>query len=410
MIRPLLSSDRYLSAAALVAGLLLVLGPALSAACRIHLIRSTPALLLFLLFVATSMVAQRRVEFALFHRASLALLLLFFIGVLYSRSPMYGAKKLLLMSISWGLFSVAFFNLFRTSRPVFLFLTGIGVGGIVYVLILWFLEGHVFGILATANLFFRLSLDGRINPIWLARGMGVSILVMLWFLTDRPLGRLSFIAIPAIPLMFGYMLATGSKAPIASIIIAPAVFAFVRGGTKVRVATVAALLLIVLVLPSVIPMFSSEGLIGGRILGTWATSLGRRTASWELAFDGFGRSSVLGMVFGNGTGAFSRLAASADVRNYPHNILIEVLYEGGVIGLALLMVAIAAPILALRDRFRRASAERDKDWRGLAATAVAMYVFGLLNAQISGDLTGNGLIPISGSVLATLTRGASEHL
>ncbi|MCK4409253.1 MAG: hypothetical protein KAW67_04165, partial [Candidatus Eisenbacteria sp.] len=109
-------------------------------------------------------------------------------------------------------------------------------------------------------------------------------------------------------------------------------------------------------------------------------------------------------------GAFSRLAASADVRNYPHNILIEVLYEGGVIGLALLMVAIAAPILALRDRFRRASAERDKDWRGLAATAVAMYVFGLLNAQISGDLTGNGLIPISGSVLATLTRGASEHL
>ncbi|MCK4512335.1 O-antigen ligase family protein, partial [bacterium] len=380
MTWPRLSSDRYLSTTAVIVGFLLVLGSALSAAFGVHFIRSAPALLLFTYFVVHSVATRRNVELTLFHWASLALMLLLLVGLLHSRSPVNGAVKLLLMSISWGLFSVALFNVFRTQRLVHLFLVGIGVGGIAYVLILWFSEGHPFGILASANLFFRLSLGDTGNPIWLARGMGVSILIMVWYLTDRPLGRLSFVAVPAIPVMFAYMLATGSKAPIVGVVLAAVVFAFARGGTKTRVTTIAMLVLVVLVISSVAPMFSEEDIVGGRILGTVASSLGRRIESWELALDGFGRGSVLNMVFGNGTGAFSRLTTSADVRSYPHNILIEVLYEGGVIGLALLMVVIATPILVLRDRLRGASVERGKNWRGLAATAMAIYAFGLPNA------------------------------
>lgn len=404
-----LSSDRYLSTTAVIVGLLLVLGPALSAAFGVHFMRSAPAFLLFTYFVVYSVATRRNVELTSFHWASLALMLLLLVGLLHSRSPIHGAVKLLLMSFSWGLFSVALFNVFRTQRLVHLFLVGVGVGGIAYVLILWFSEGHPFGILASANLFFRLSLGDTGNPIWLARGMAVSILVMVWYLTDRPLGRLSFLAVPAIPVMFGYMLATGSKAPIVGVVLAAAVFAFVRGGTKTRVATIAMVVLVVLVISSVAPMFSEEDIMGGRILGTGAASFGRRIESWELAFDGFGRGSVLNMVFGNGTGAFSHLSRSADVRDYPHNILIETLYEGGVVGLALLMVVIVAPLVALRGRFRRGAAERGKAWRGLAATALALYTFAVANAQMSGDLSSNELIPISGVILVTLVRGTDER-
>jgi O-antigen ligase len=404
-----LSSDRYLSTTAVIVGLLLVLGPALSAAFGVHFIRSAPAFLLFSYAVVYSVATRRNIELTLFHRASLALLLLLLVGLLHSRSPVHGAVKLLLMSFSWGLFSVALFNVFRTQRLVHLFLVGIGVGGIAYVLILWLSEGHPFGILASANLFFRLSLGDTGNPIWLARGMGVSILVMIWYLTDRPVGKLSFLAIPAIPVMFAYMLATGSKAPIVGVVLAAAVFAFARGGTKTRVATIAMLVLVVLVLSSVAPMFSEQDIIGGRILGTGAASLGRRMESWELALDGFGRGSVLNMIFGYGTGAFSHLSRSADVRDYPHNVLIETLYEGGVVGLALLVVVIVAPLVALRRQFAGGAAEQGRAWRGLVATALALYAFAVANAQMSGDLSSNELIPISGAILVTLARGANER-
>ncbi|MCK5597891.1 MAG: O-antigen ligase family protein, partial [Candidatus Eisenbacteria sp.] len=245
--------------------------------------------------------------------------------------------------------------------------------------------------------------------IWLARGMGVSILVMIWYLTDRPVGKLSFLAIPAIPVMFAYMLATGSKAPIVGVVLAAAVFAFARGGTKTRVATIAMLVLVILVLSSVAPMFSEHDIIGGRILGTGAASLGRRMESWELALDGFGRGSVLNMIFGYGTGAFSHLSRSADVRDYPHNVLIETLYEGGVVGLALLVVVIVAPLVALRRQFAGGAAEQGRAWRGLVATALALYAFAVANAQMSGDLSSNELIPISGAILVTLARGANER-
>ncbi len=404
-----LSSDRYLSTTAVIVGLLLILGPALSAAFGVHFIRSAPALLLFTYFVVCSGAARRNVELTLFHWASIALMLLLLIGLLHSRSPVHGAVKLLLMSFSWGLLSVALFNVFRTQRLVHLFLVGIGVGGIAYVLILWFFEGHPFGILATANLFFRLTLGAHANPIWLARGMGVSILIMVWYLTDRPLGRLSFVAVPAIPVMFAYMLATGSRAPVVAVVIGATVFAFARGRTKTRVATIAMLVLVVLVVSSVAPMFSEEDIMGGRMLGTGAASFGRRIESWKLALDGFGRGSVLNMIFGYGTGAFSHLSRSADVRDYPHNILIETLYEGGVVGLALLMVVIVAPLVALRGQFAGGAVERGTAWRGLAATALALYAFAVANAQISGDLSSNELIPISGTVLIILVRGMNEH-
>lgn len=74
-------------------------------------------------------------------------------------------------------------------------------------------------------------------------------------------------------------------------------------------------------------------------------------------------------LFGNGIGSFGILYSGNDTREYPHNVFIEVLFELGIVGLALILFIFVVPLLRKNHRF-----------------FIALYLFFLLNAMKSNDL------------------------
>lgn len=86
-------------------------------------------------------------------------------------------------------------------------------------------------------------------------------------------------------------------------------------------------------------------------------------------------SSFSTIFFGNGIGSFGILYTGTDVREYPHNIFLEVLFELGIVALILFCVFLFLPFL----------------YKRLVVFKVLVLYF-LLNALKSGDLVGLWLL------------------
>jgi O-antigen ligase len=123
-----------------------------------------------------------------------------------------------------------------------------------------------------------------------------------------------------------------------------------------------------------------------------------RTVSRLSAIIGAGENSSVGMrkslyltalrlwlahpLLGCGIGSFPVLAGLGDIRAYPHNIILELLIELGLVGLVLFGLLACIPMYALlqRRRLRRES---------VVVVVWLLFVYMMLNAMVSGDLTDN---------------------
>jgi hypothetical protein len=396
---------RTSTALAGVVGFMLVSGSALSAAYGIPFIRSAPALLLVVFFALHALSGGELRPLTAFHKLALCLLALLAAGILHTRSPLSGSVKTGFVLLYWVLFGIAFFNVFTSRRHIEVFLIGLGLGGIGYAFLLWFFEGNPLDILSGANVFFRLALSDSQNPIYLGRSMGLSIVVLLWFLSDRPLGRLSFLALPALPLALGYLVATGSKGPIIGTVIAAGVFAAVRASRWGRVVAIVCLSLLVGLLVQGLVQSRDDSVVRSRLLETGPASFERRMDSWSVAYEGLTRGSAVELLLGHGTGDFSHLAVADDARAYPHNLFLEALYELGLLGAGALLGLLVAPIVMFRRMVASNGGLARREIRGLAATAFALYAFAIVNAQVSGDLSSNEFIPVAGTILVAMAGG-----
>lgn len=90
------------------------------------------------------------------------------------------------------------------------------------------------------------------------------------------------------------------------------------------------------------------------------------------------------MLFGTGIGSWAKFYYGSDLRNYPHNLFLEIAFEAGLLGLASLLILFALVVRAMM--------------RMLAASNFHFLVLGLLvlfcvlASQFSGDLDDNRLI------------------
>lgn len=87
-------------------------------------------------------------------------------------------------------------------------------------------------------------------------------------------------------------------------------------------------------------------------------------------------------LFGHGIGSWPVLFGDGDVRNYPHNIVLEILSELGIIGLVL-FTAIVAFALATLSHGRAIREDPMK------ITLLALFIYAFVNACISGDISDN---------------------
>lgn len=105
-------------------------------------------------------------------------------------------------------------------------------------------------------------------------------------------------------------------------------------------------------------------------------STGARQILWDAAWGGIRQSAT-----GYGWGSFAALGGA---NSYPHNLLLEVAFEAGVIAAVVVGLVLT---FALIVSMRRAT-----DWIGVAF--FALLVFSVFNAMVSSDINGSRLLVV----------------
>jgi O-antigen ligase len=307
-------------------------------------------------------------------------------GLLISQSTGYGLDKTLrfIVLTGWAFFGTAFLitdfqSLRRFSWAVVIIATVMAIDA----LLNYPGVGKVAFVSALGS-----------NYIALARAGGFGLLTTLAFLlpTERgPLVRLSLWVMVA--LQFWATLSAGARGPVLALIFTFLVFfaLSVQGFIRLKVDRFAWRLGIVVFLATVI-----AGIIGQEFFPTlflrtqllvtdWGESATRRLNLYEEAIRLLANSPIWGV----GPGGFATaVTGNAFIREYPHNIVLELGAETGLLG-----VLIFTTMIYMAFSIGLASI-RDSSGLMLVTTRYLLvsFCFALLNAMVSGDINDNRIL------------------
>lgn len=328
------------------------------------------------------------------------------IGVLGSPSPLYGTMKIrFYVVVNLVLFVGAFYFLRRGERREDRDSgsdfglerdgdRGSGVAVTFFRAIFW-LQVAIAAV-GFVNYFLRFyDFRGRlqvleIGPIWLARHMGLGVLALL---TLRALGRagrgqLVF----GLGLLLLIFFLAGSRGPTLALAGAVVLWFALAPRFGRSQGWVVALLLLAGAIVLLLVVFSPE--IQSRLY----PSSGRQASNFVRKGILLVSQRAFGFIEwrGVGTGGFARLAGFGDERFYPHNLLVELAVENGILGIA----ALAGFLLAVVRRWLHWGRElRAPD--PVLRRAVACFLFyAFLNAQFSGDIFANEWLWLFAGALA----------
>jgi O-antigen ligase len=232
------------------------------------------------------------------------------------------------------------------------------------------------------------------NYIALARAGGFGLLTTLTFLLPterRPLARLSLWILAA--LQFWAALSAGARGPVLALI--PAFLVFfalsVRGFADLKIDRFAWKLGIVALVAAII-----VGIVGQELFSTLAsrmqvfmTDLGDSAKIRLNLYEEAIRLWTSSPIWGVGTGGFAiAVAGSAFVREYPHNIILELGAETGFLG-----VFVFTTMICVVFSIGFADVRNSTGFTRITARyLVVAGCFALLNAMISGDINDNRML------------------
>lgn len=334
----------------------------------------------------------RRERIAWSHEMGLVLVFasVILIGLVYTPATSYGTDKAFRFV---ALTMLAFFTplvVIRSSRSIWLFFLGwLGFAA-------WLTVGAL-GQLGTDQ---RLAgLSG--TAIGMGRTIGVAILILLFAVLMRRGARLWHMpAIAAIALMMLALIGSGSRGPLLVLVAAVALtlgFGMTQPGHRVRS------LMIVGVISAVVLSVFASGLVPAasrqrfdQLLNETEvdTSAQARLMVMEVAW----RLFTTYPVTGRGTGSVSAFGAGQE-QEYPHNILLELAAENGLIGVGLYLTVVGTVLWRLF-----ANLSRQTDRQSLYMTLLAMLLYTFLNAMVSGDLSDNRDMWLFAGVAIAATR------
>lgn len=108
-------------------------------------------------------------------------------------------------------------------------------------------------------------------------------------------------------------------------------------------------------------------------------SLGARFTYWQQTLAGLGPATL---PFGHGLGSWPVVLGYGDAQDYPHNIILEVVFELGLVGLGLLLSLFGLGVaVALREWYDHG--------RPVHLVVLALFAYMLANTMVTGDLNEN---------------------
>ncbi len=217
----------------------------------------------------------------------------------------------------------------------------------------------------------------------------VVVATAAWLMTSRRLSPIKLaVAGALVAFEIWTMFAIASKGPIQAVAVATIAMIVLQirrlnPTTTVRIFGIIAVLTVALfAVWDRVPLWSRERLLQ---LAS-GNSAGSRLRAWTYTW-----SNVDASPFGNGWGSWD---LESPVRiGYPHNIILEIWYEAGLLGLIVLLAAIVLVAARLLGVY---------EWdRAIGTLAVGLVVYWLMAAQVSSDVNGNKLF------FAVLVAGAA---
>lgn len=322
------------------------------------------------------------------------------VGIIYSRAPTYGANKVVLVSSYFWLLGTVIYNLVDKLSVGRAFLSGLFVGGLILVGVTAMEFGNPIQTFQRASRFFRLRFGDEGNPIMLARHLALAITTVIIYVALRRKWIDLLWSTPLILLTFAYLVSTGSKGPLLGLILSCVITAmlFIKG-IVARLSLTLCIMAIVLVIVigglELLPKAFVEERFTEKV-----QNLSLRLPAYTEVVRTLLRSDATSLLVGHGTGDYGYFALGHDGRAYPHNVVLEVAYENGMIGVAQLIAALSYPLVTV---FRRTKRPLEHSHRVLLAGLSAIYISSVINAQFTGDLGANLLIGMFGAATTSVS-------
>ena len=307
-------------------------------------------------------------------------------GTLWHSSTGYGLQKALRFIIFTGWAFFGPFLLIKTSYSFKHFT--------------WALSGIAFVMAVDAVIHYSLSKNTYFlsafgsNYISLAYDTGLGLLTSLLFLlptTKRILLRLGLLVI--IILQFWAMFRSGSRGPVFSLLLSILIFFIISiHGRLLNLETdrfAIRLGIITLLLIAVLAVASSQlfPTLTSRVRILWnggGMSAMTRIDFFKDAISQWTKSPILGI----GTGQFSVGILGFETRLYPHDIILELLSENGIIGATIFILML---IISFKKGLQTLHIN-DLMHRTIGKYLITATIFAVFNAMVSGDINDNRIM------------------
>lgn len=113
-----------------------------------------------------------------------------------------------------------------------------------------------------------------------------------------------------------------------------------------------------------------------------------RIELYKLSLEAFFKSPIIGI----GTGAFQMGYTNLSTRVYSHNIFLELLVENGLVGILIFLLFLCCIIAKICKLVKSRT-------NYFSVIIILLFVYSMINSQVSGDITNNNLLWISASLL-----------
>jgi len=328
------------------------------------------------------------------HNFWFLLLFIFFLNMftslLWTNALFYGMQKVILVSLT----IVTFYAIFPiVMRNILFFIKVNIVFFMIYLINLYIQYGFFDQLSAMLNVRFRLGWDDEgspLNPIGIARYLLYGYInIGLYFFMVRNSEKSNILLryLLFIPIVVGivYLFFTGTKAPILAFVSSVLLYIYINKHISGKFKIVLLLMPLVMYLSySSINLFNQNSItqaqeeyIEYRYLNVDAALFDRAMQN-ERALTKIEGAMIL---FGAGSGDFGYLYTKEDVRDYPHNIFSEILYENGIINLLIFLSFIFYSLFLTR-----------KNKSIHLAFSIISFNYFLINSLFSGDLINNNLL------------------
>ena len=323
------------------------------------------------------------------------------VGILYSRAPVYGTTKVILVCSYFWLLGTVIYNLIDDMSIGKAFLNGLLIGGLLLVAVTVMEFGNPIEMFQRANRFFRLRFGEEGNPIMLGRHLALTIITIATYVAVQRRWKDLVWSIPLGLLTLVYLVATGSKGPLLALVLSLVIIPLLMmKGVMGRLSTSILLVGLFSVVTVVGIEFLPKGFIEERFTEK-VQNLSLRMPAYQDVMKTLYESDAVQALVGHGTGDYGYFALGRDERAYPHNVLLEVAYENGLIGVGLLVAALGYPLVTV---IRATQHKLEYRQRMVLAGLSATYISSVINAQFTGDLGANLLIGMFGAATTSMSN------